>query len=861
MGSGSREEDSPEEPLLGRASLCLPDFEQELVAHNGDAGFEKAMRQYFVTAESNAAERLVQLKTKLRDASTHDFWSLAMEGLCDIIGAQCGFVAKRMLIDDQDSAVEMPPIGEAGSCLMGVAFYLNNGRDVNKLYRDYRYHAYGSPCAHMKHDKVFIIPERMRDFVPNNPNTLPWEQSEAFIGLPLLSEGKCFAHFGMIWSTEGAAQRKLSWTYIEMLLHAVEDMILQRILDGRGFAKPPISDSAAVTKIIPLEAITASQSLKPYARSLSHELRTPMQGVVGMLDIMHSTVLDAIGSQKSEVVKSVFKELKSNIEMVQESSKRAVEAADNVVHAYDLNMEMPDTPLGTDDEPARETIEQPIIFSESSTISVSSSRRKHPRDEDVDFHPGPSLKRFSIAATRATGQLPLFSSESPSTASIDEDNGDVRNDDSASPGRPESRRSVTPSRSTTITTTTDFESILSPTHRHISTREFMQSLVSDAVRNAHPVRQTTTKTQHGMVVRVTASGPRGEVRDLDFELDIDAAVPEGIVTEEHHLRFCLQKVIDNAVKFTESGKIKITLRLSNRPQLLEIRIMDTGCGMTLESKAQLFKPHFQEDASISRARDGLGLSLFNAKAQIRKHLGGDMTLEHSATEGPTKGSEFLIRLPLATPSDLNRDQSPFLGTPSQSRHSSPVRAIKRADNGLLSASVSTPVRAQPRRTYQATPVLAKVPKRPCFNRDLAKVVPLTFLIAEDNSINRNILVGYLKKLGYREENIILAFDGVEAVKKYQGSLQRPPGKRIDSVLMDLWMPNMDGYEATTKILQLARDQGETPAVMAVTADITNESLERAKQTGMTGFVSKPFKVLDIEHMILEHFGQMHHIYV
>jgi K+-sensing histidine kinase KdpD len=77
---------------------------------------------------------------------------------------------------------------------------------------------------------------------------------------------------------------------------------------------PPES---APAKIIPLSAITASQSLKPYARSLSHELRTPMQGVVGMLDIMYSTVLDAIANQQNDRVRDVFTDLKNHIEVVQ----------------------------------------------------------------------------------------------------------------------------------------------------------------------------------------------------------------------------------------------------------------------------------------------------------------------------------------------------------------------------------------------------------------------------------------------------------------------------------------------------------------------------------------------------------------
>jgi hypothetical protein len=174
-----------------------------------------------------------------------------------------------------------------------------------------------SPCAHMKHDKVFIIPERMLEFVPDSPNPLPWKQSEAFIGVPLFHKGKSFAHFGMIWSLEGASKRQLSWSFIEMFMHSLEDMILQRILEGRGFAKEPAAPRSVPTRIIPLDAITASQSLKPYARSLSHELRTPMQGVVGMLDIMRATVMDAMETQRSQVAKAVFEELKANIEAVQ----------------------------------------------------------------------------------------------------------------------------------------------------------------------------------------------------------------------------------------------------------------------------------------------------------------------------------------------------------------------------------------------------------------------------------------------------------------------------------------------------------------------------------------------------------------
>lgn len=703
----------------------------------------------------------------------------------------------------------------------------------------------------MKHDKVFIIPERMGEFIPNNPNSLPWNKSEAFIGIPLFFEGKSFAHFGMIWSEEGAAKRKLSWTYIEMLLHSLEDMILQRILEGRGFSKGPMDNAAPATKIIPLDAITASQSLKPYARSLSHELRTPMQGVVGMLDIMHSTVTDAIDNQKNEVIKKVFRELKTNIELVQDSSKRAVEAADNVVHAYDLNMEMPGTPLGSEDEAGREISKQPTILDGDSAMSKSTKEKKRPRDEEPYDHPGPSMKRFADGSAKQRDQIYFAPDRSCNTS-----NDDYTTASRWYPGESESSSNSWPTSPPKLNSIIDFKVTLSPAHRVVSTRDFMHSLVINAVLGAHPAEQNHRKTERGVLIHIKTHGPHGEVRgDLDVELDIDAAVPESMVVEEHHLRFCLQKVVDNAIKFTESGSVTVRIKLSQRMQLLEIRVIDTGCGITEQSKAQLFKPHFQEDSSISRARDGLGLSLFNAKAQIRRSLGGDLTLERSSTEGPMKGSEFLIRLPLSAPLDTTRAQSPLLGSITLSRHTSPVLTDTKPDKPQKQMASVLSDQSKFNSFPQPILRLKKASKSSAFNKNLAKMVPLTFLIAEDNSINRNILVGYLKKLGYREDNIIQAIDGVEAVKMYQGSLQRPPGKRVDGVLMDLWMPNMDGYEATKKILEIAKSKGESLAVMAVTADITNESLEKAKETGMTGFVSKPFKVLDLEHMILEHFGK------
>jgi CheY-like chemotaxis protein len=188
-----------------------------------------------------------------------------------------------------------------------------------------------------------------------------------------------------------------------------------------------------------------------------------------------------------------------------------------------------------------------------------------------------------------------------------------------------------------------------------------------------------------------------------------------------------------------------------------------------------------------------------------------------------------------------------------------------------------------------------------FDRRLAEKYPLTFLVAEDNKINRKILVNMLSRLGY--SNVYEAFDGKEAVRVMSeilhpsappNSIPSSPANRncdgivpdcrstseatlkdhrptssvrprfVDVILMDLWMPGMDGYEATERIFQLVSDQRErlakicpnsflppVPTVLAVSADVTDEALRHATRVGMEGYMTKPYKLSDLERLIVE----------
>ena len=133
------------------------------------------------------------------------------------------------------------------------------------------------------------------------------------------------------------------------------------------------------------------------------------------------------------------------------------------------------------------------------------------------------------------------------------------------------------------------------------------------------------------------------------------------------------------------------------------------------------------------------------------------------------------------------------------------------------------------------------------DRKLADKYPLTLLVAEDNKINRRLLVSMLSKLGYKK--VHEAHDGVEAVR--QMSEPRSRHDQIDVVLMDLWMPLMDGYEATDRILNM-EVQEKKPTILAVTADVTDDALARAAQVGMMGFMTKPYKIMDLQRLITEY---------
>ena len=393
--------------------------------------------------------------------------------------------------------------------------------------------------------------------------------------------------------------------------------------------------------------------------------------------------------------------------------------------------------------------------------------------------------------------------------------------------------------------------------------------------------------------------------------------------DERDLAKLVSCIFLNAVKFTEEGKITLTATLSSKARYVVIKVADTGSGIPEAFQPYLFKAFSREDDSLTRQKEGLGLGLLVAKGLARK-IGGELTCVRTNVEGPNRGSEFEMRVPLRTGDSGSRAATPSR-TPSPGHRSSrdfqsPTRARHDSSADLYSQPHSprtstftttqapeTPIKdsSPPRRKSlsppKSTPILPPTLRRPStkqtpkFDRRLAEKYPLSFLVAEDNTINRRLLVSMLARLGYT--SVYEAHDGAEAVHQMHIDRAARGERPIDVILMDLWMPNMDGYEATERILQFEREkkeqelqgQGqsqykhndsitESPSspydydhqkssngntsnngfskrkvtVLAVTADVTDSALERASQVGMEGFMSKPYKLLDLERLILEY---------
>ncbi|MCB8746068.1 PAS domain S-box protein [Rhodoferax sp. U2-2l] len=286
-------------------------------------------------------------------------------------------------------------------------------------------------------------------------------------------------------------------------------------------------------------------------------------------------------------------------------------------------------------------------------------------------------------------------------------------------------------------------------------------------------------------------------KSIELSLWVSPQLPTWVWCDPTRLRQVLLNLVGNALKFTHStpektGRVNVRVASGHRANGqagLYLRISDNGIGIAPATLAKLFTPFTQADASTARRFGGSGLGL-SISQRLVELMGG--RIKAHSTDG--EGSEFTVELPLREAPAQGPANSPFLTEP--------------------------------------TPARLPVPHRP-----LAADAPL-ILIAEDNETNRDVLREQLQLLGYRAE---VAVDGTTALAMWQRG-------HYALLLTDCHMPNMDGFELTAAIRQLAPDGVHHP-IIAVTANAMRGEAERCRAAGMDDYLIKPLRLQDLRPML------------
>ncbi|OEZ60968.1 response regulator [Duganella sp. HH105] len=282
----------------------------------------------------------------------------------------------------------------------------------------------------------------------------------------------------------------------------------------------------------------------------------------------------------------------------------------------------------------------------------------------------------------------------------------------------------------------------------------------------------------------TVVAPKAATRNLELVFDLDPSLPPVLVGDPLRLGQVLINYANNAIKFSEQGRIEIRVRKvlgDANDCLVRFEVSDQGIGLSQAEMAKLFVSFQQADTSTTREYGGTGLGLAICK-ELAQLMGGDVGVDSQ----PGVGSTFWFTAQLGV---------------SYKTMSTLINQIGDAAGELL-ASAHTSVM-------------------------MAALSAARILLVEDNLFNQQIAQEMLEEVG---ATVCLANNGVDALELLRRS-------DFDCVLMDLQMPLMDGLEATRRIR--ADPQLSHIPVLAMTATATTEARMRCIAAGMNDFISKP----------------------
>jgi signal transduction histidine kinase/HAMP domain-containing protein/ActR/RegA family two-component response regulator len=316
----------------------------------------------------------------------------------------------------------------------------------------------------------------------------------------------------------------------------------------------------------------------------------------------------------------------------------------------------------------------------------------------------------------------------------------------------------------------------------------------------------------------TVFEPLAAEKQLDFAVASAAGVPAELVTDRQRLRQVLHNLLSNAVKFTQQGKVELRIGLARPPAAGEepevaFSVTDTGIGISDDSLKTIFEAFQQGDGTTSRRYGGTGLGLAISR-DVAAQLGGRIT----AQSQPGVGSTFTLYLPVS---------------------------YQRAGDGRTgdgAASLSGPVPlpggvppAGRARLDAAAPLAGPLAERPASAGAQPGLSGRTVLIVDDDLRNAFAITSILELYGLTVIHAPSGSQGIEMLRS---------GRPIDLVLMDVMMPEMDGYTTTAAIREMP--QFADLPVIAVTARAMQEDRDKSLAAGASDYVTKP---VDTEELL------------
>ncbi len=255
-------------------------------------------------------------------------------------------------------------------------------------------------------------------------------------------------------------------------------------------------------------------------------------------------------------------------------------------------------------------------------------------------------------------------------------------------------------------------------------------------------------------------------------------LPSAIMTDPRRVRQILFNLVSNALKFTSpERKVELNLSMDETGKVLCFDVSDEGIGITESQMGRLFHPFEQGDSSTTRRFGGTGLGLSVSK-RLAQMMGGDIVAQSRLGEG----SQFIFQFPLDFSKEINWVSAESLTQESIVDNPTELKKVVIAGRGRI-------------------------------------------LLAEDSRDSQIVIKYYLQKVGFEVD---IANNGKTAIEMVQK-------KHYDVILMDMQMPEMDGYTATTTL----RGMGCTRPIIALTAHAMRGDREKCQRAGCDDYLTKP----------------------